>query len=117
MRFLVVAQLAEHWTSNPVVTSSNPVRGSSVFFFSLSAFGLCLTLSCLPLHIHVQDLIMYTELTDLLSGHYAEVSLFVHSQYIYMYMYCTSCVRVCVHVHRIDWGARVLVLYFYNYPL
>ena len=38
-----VAQLAEHWTSNPVVTGSNPVRGSSVFmFFSLSAFGLCL---------------------------------------------------------------------------
>ena len=54
----LVAQLAEHWTSNPVVTGSNPVRGSSVFF-SLSAFGLCLTLSCLPLHIHVQDLIMY----------------------------------------------------------
>ena len=27
-------------------------------FFSLSAFRLCLTLSCLPLHIHVQDLIM-----------------------------------------------------------
>ena len=27
-----VAQLAEHWTSNPVVTGSNPVRGSSVFF-------------------------------------------------------------------------------------
>ena len=53
-----VAQLAEHWTSNPVVTGSNPVRGSSVFF-SLSAFGLCLTLSCLPLHIHVQDLIIY----------------------------------------------------------
>ena len=53
-----VAQLAEHWTSNPVVTGSNPIRGSSVFF-SLSAFGLCLTLSCLPLHIHVQDLIMY----------------------------------------------------------
>ena len=54
----LVAQLAEHWTSNPVVMGSNPVRGSSVFF-SLSAFGLCLTLSCLPLHIHVQDLIMY----------------------------------------------------------
>ena len=54
----LVAQLAEHWTSNPVVTGSNPVRGSSVFF-SLSAFGLCLALSCLPLHIHVQDLIMY----------------------------------------------------------
>ena len=53
-----VVQLAEHWTSNPVVTGSNPVRGSSVFF-SLSAFRLCLTLSCLPLHIHVQDLIMY----------------------------------------------------------
>ena len=28
-----VAQLAEHWTSNPVVTGLNPVRGSSVFFF------------------------------------------------------------------------------------
>ena len=40
-----VAQLAERWTSNPVVTGSDPVRGSSVFF-SLSAFGLCLT--CFP---------------------------------------------------------------------
>ena len=40
-----VAQLAEHWTSNPVVMGLNPVRGSSVFF-SLSAFGLCLT--CFP---------------------------------------------------------------------
>ena len=50
--------LAEHWTSNPVVMGSNPIRGSSVFF-SLSAFRLCLTLSCLPLHIHVQDLIMF----------------------------------------------------------
>ena len=29
-------------------------------FFSLSAFGLCLTLSCLPLYIHVQDLILYS---------------------------------------------------------
>ena len=28
----VHVQLAEHWTSNPVVTGSNPVRGSSVFF-------------------------------------------------------------------------------------
>ena len=27
-----VAQLAEHWTSNPVVTGSHPVRGSSFFF-------------------------------------------------------------------------------------
>ena len=44
-----VAQLAEHWTSNPVVTGLNPVRGSSVFF-SLSAFGLCLrTLPYFPL--------------------------------------------------------------------
>ena len=51
-----VAQLAEHWTSNPVVTGSNPVRGSSVFF-SLSAFGLFLALSfpCFNLHMHVQD--------------------------------------------------------------
>ena len=31
----LVAQLAEHWTSNPVVTGSNPVRGSSVFFFTV----------------------------------------------------------------------------------
>ena len=30
-----VAQLAEHWTSNPVVTGSNPVRGSSVLFFTV----------------------------------------------------------------------------------
>ena len=37
----LAAQLAEHWTSNPVVTGSNPIRGSLVFF-SLSAFGLCL---------------------------------------------------------------------------
>ena len=53
----LVAQLAEHWTSNPVVMGSNPVRGSSVFF-SLSAFGLCLTFPpCLLslVHIHVQD--------------------------------------------------------------
>ena len=46
-----VAQLAER---NPVVTGLNPVLGSSVFFlFSLSAFGLCLTLPCLPLFHHV----------------------------------------------------------------
>ena len=49
-----VAQLAEYWTSNPVVTGSNPVRGSSVFF-SLSAFGLCLTWFPLFIHIHVRD--------------------------------------------------------------
>ena len=30
-----VAQLAEYCTSNPVVTGSNPVRGSSVFFFTV----------------------------------------------------------------------------------
>ena len=53
----VHVQLAEHWTSNPVVTGSIPSEAAQ--FFSLSAFGLCLTLSCLPLHIHVQDLIMY----------------------------------------------------------
>ena len=58
----LIAQFTEHWTSNPVVMSSNPVRGSSVYF-SLSAFGLCLklpclALPCLPLRIHVQDLIM-----------------------------------------------------------
>ena len=46
-----VAQLAER---NPVVTGLNPVLGSSVFFlFSLSAFGLCLTLPCLPSFVHV----------------------------------------------------------------
>ena len=28
-----VAQLAEHCTSNPVVTGLNPIRGSSVLFF------------------------------------------------------------------------------------
>ena len=41
-----VAQLAEHWTSNPVVMGSNPIQGSSVLF-SLSVFGLylpCFTL-------------------------------------------------------------------------
>ena len=47
-----VAQLAEHWTSNPVVTGSNPIRGRSVFF-SLSAFGLWFPL--FNLHIHVRD--------------------------------------------------------------
>ena len=47
-----VAQLAEHWTSNPVVTGSNPIQGSSVLF-SLSAFGLCLAFPCFNLHIHV----------------------------------------------------------------
>ena len=26
---------AEHWTSNPVVTGSNPIRGSSVLFFTV----------------------------------------------------------------------------------
>ena len=45
-----VAQLAEHWTSNPVVTGSNPVRGSSVIIFSLSAFGLCLAFLCIYMY-------------------------------------------------------------------
>ncbi len=36
-----VAQLVEHSTSNLVVTGSNPVRGSSVFFYCLpSDFAL-----------------------------------------------------------------------------
>ena len=46
-----IAQLTEHWTSNPVVTGSNPVRGSSVLF-SLSAFRLCFTLPCLPSFVY-----------------------------------------------------------------
>ena len=73
-----VSQLAEHWTSNPVVTGSNPVRGSSVFF-SLSAFRLCLTLFCLPLHIHVQDLIMNdsSKVGNLNSGENAVILKFV----------------------------------------
>ena len=46
--------------SEPRVYESRP-RQLSVVLFSMSAFGLCLTLPCLPLHIHVhvQDLIMY----------------------------------------------------------
>ena len=79
-----VAQLAEYWTSNPVVTGSNPVRGSSVLF-SLSAFRLCLILSCLPLHIHVEDLIMCMYM-------YVRVAKDIHI-YMYMYMYMNN------HVH------------------
>ena len=40
-----VAQLTEHWTSNPVVTGSNPVGGSSVFFFTV-CFQTMPYLSC-----------------------------------------------------------------------
>ena len=40
-----VAQLAEHWTSNPVVMGSNPIRGSSVFFFTASLWTLPYLLS------------------------------------------------------------------------
>ena len=43
----LVAQLAEHWTSNLVVTGSNPVRGSSVFFFH--CLPLDYSLPCLSL--------------------------------------------------------------------
>ena len=43
-----VAQLVEHWTSNPVVMGSNPVRGSSVYFHCLpSDFAFpCLIYMC-----------------------------------------------------------------------
>ena len=55
-----VAQLAEHWTSNPVVTGSNPVQGSSVFFF----FAVCLRtlpyllslLAYFPLRIYMYEI-------------------------------------------------------------
>ena len=52
-----VAQLAEHWTSNPVVTGSNPVRGSSVFVFfhSLPSEFALHDFPCVNLHIHVRD--------------------------------------------------------------
>ena len=65
-----VAQLAEHWTSNPVVTGSNPVRGSSVFFI------VCLrTMPYLVLpsfaytctrfdHVHVHVRYMYSTLHE-----------------------------------------------------
>ena len=35
-----VAQLTEHWTSNPVVMGSNPVQGSSVFSFTVCLWTL-----------------------------------------------------------------------------
>ena len=54
-----VAQLAEHWTSNPVVTGSNPVRGSSVFFHCLSSDFALLAFPCFYLHIHVQCTLMH----------------------------------------------------------
>ena len=52
-----VAQLAEHWTSNPVVTGSNPVRGS--FFhvclrtlpYLLSLVFICIYTYSVPLCI------------------------------------------------------------------
>ena len=55
-----VVQLAEHWTTNPVVMGSNPIRGSSVFF-SMSAsdfpYLLSLVLICIYMykidHVHV----------------------------------------------------------------
>ena len=54
-----VAQLAEHWTSNPVVTGSNPVRGSSVFFFHcLSSDFALLNFPCFNAYTCMR-LIMY----------------------------------------------------------
>ena len=50
-----VAQLAEHWTSNPVVTGLNPIRGSSVFFHCLPSDFALLDFPCFNLHIHVRD--------------------------------------------------------------
>ena len=67
-----VAQLAEHWTSNPVVTGLNPVRGSSVFFFTVC-------LRTLP-HLPSLVLLAYT-CTRLI-----------------MYMYMCTC-NLHVHVH------------------
>ena len=54
-----VAQLAEHWTSNPVVTGSNPVQGSSVFFHCLSSDFALLAFPCFYLHIHAQCTLMH----------------------------------------------------------
>ena len=48
-----VAQLAEHWTSNPVVTGSNPVRGSSVFFFTVCLRTLPYLLSLVLICIYM----------------------------------------------------------------
>ena len=82
-----VAQLAEHWTSNPVVTGLNPVRGSSVFF-SLSAFRLCLTslvLICIYMyeidHVHV----LYTCMCTI-----AELN----NVHVHVYIQCT-CTSTC----------------------
>ena len=53
---VLVAQLAEHWTSKPVVTGSNPVRGSSVLFFHCLPLDFALLdFPCFFLHIHVRD--------------------------------------------------------------
>ena len=46
-------------------------------FFSLSAFRLCLTLSCLPLHIHVQDSITYMYLHEV--HHLMNIPSLMHS--------------------------------------
>ena len=51
-----VAQLAEHWTSNPVVTGSNPSEAAQCFFHCLpSDFALLTFPPCLLslVHIHV----------------------------------------------------------------
>ena len=57
--YMYMYMLAEHWTSNPVVTGSNPVRGSSVFFFTVCLRTLPYLLSLLayfPLCIHMYEI-------------------------------------------------------------
>ena len=51
--------MSYHYSLPSKCTLLDGVHAYIHVFFSLFAFGLCLTLSCLPLHIHVQDLIMY----------------------------------------------------------
>ena len=74
-----VAQLAEHWTSNPVVTGSNPIRGSSVFFTVCLRtlpymYLLSLVLICIYMY-EIDHVYIYT------------CWVHVHVQYMYMYMY------------------------------
>ena len=45
-------------TMNGWRTDTTDICRAPAVLFSLSAFGLCLALPCLPLHIHVQDLFM-----------------------------------------------------------
>ena len=51
-----VAQLAEHWTSNPVVTGLNPVRGSSVFFFTVCLWTMPYLISLVLICIYMYEI-------------------------------------------------------------